>query len=153
MANTYTQIHIQLVFVVKFRDRMISPQWKDELYRYISGIIKNNGHKPLITNGMPDHIHIFLGLRPDQSISNLAQKIKSNSSRWINANKMINKKFNWQQGYGAFSYSKSNVHTVIRYIKNQEEHHQKRSFREEYVALLKEFEVGYDEQYVFHDPL
>lgn len=150
MANTYTQIHIHAVFAVQHRDCMISSQWKEELYRYITGIIQNNGHKMLAINGMPDHLHVFFGMRPVQSLSDLMQDIKGDSSKWINHNKFIRSHFSWQEGYGAFSYSKSHVENVIRYIKDQEVHHHKKTFLEEYVDFLKKFGVPYDERYLFN---
>jgi putative transposase len=149
MANTYTQIHIQAVFTVQNRECIISNSWKEELYKYISGIVQNNNHKLLSINGMPDHIHILFGLRPSQSLSELMQDIKGNSSKWINDRKFIRGKFSWQEGYGAFSYSKSEVPTVINYINNQILHHKKKTFSEEYLEMLKDFEVEYDDKYVF----
>lgn len=151
MPNTYTQIHIQFVFAVKFRNGLINPSFKGELYQYISGILKQHNHKLLAINGMPDHLHIFIGMRPTQSISDLMQDIKGSSSKWINEKKFLKIKFEWQEGYGAFSYSKSHVDTVIKYIKNQEEHHKKESFRDEYLKFLKAFEIEYDERYIFRD--
>ena len=151
MANTYTQIHVQFVFAVKYRNGLIIPSLKEELYQYISGIIKHHNHKLLAINGMPDHIHIFIGMRPTQSISDLMQDIKGSSSKWINEKKFLKVKFEWQEGYRAFSYSKSHVDNVINYIKNQEEHHKKESFRDEYLNFLKRFEVEYDEKYIFKD--
>ncbi len=151
MPNTYTQIHIQFVFAVKFRNGLINQSFKGELYQYISGILKQHNHKLLAINGMPDHLHIFIGMRPTQSISDLMQDIKGNSSKWINEKKFLKIKFEWQEGYGAFSYSKSHVNTVIEYIKNQEEHHKKESFRDEYLKFLKAFEIEYDERYIFRD--
>ena len=151
MANTYTQIHVQFVFAVKYRNGLLIPSLKEELYQYISGIIKHHKHKLLAINGMPDHIHIFIGMRPTQSISDLMQDIKGSSSKWINEKKFLKVKFEWQEGYGAFSYSKSQVDNVINYIKNQEEHHKKESFRNEYLNFLNRFEVEYDEQYIFKD--
>jgi len=151
MPNTYTQIHIQFVFAVKYRDGILNSSFKGELYQYISGILKPHNHKLLAINGMPDHIHIFIGMRPTQSISDLMQDIKGSSSKWINEKKFLNRKFEWQEGYGAFSYSKSHVNSVINYIKNQEEHHKKESFREEYLTFLKKFEIEYDERYIFKD--
>ena len=150
MANTYTQIHIQSVFVVKNRDCIISNTWKDELYKYICGIISNNQHKLLAINGMPDHIHILFGLRPSQSLSELMQDIKGDSSGGINEKRYLKGKFSWQEGYAAFSYSKSQLPKVINYIEKQEEHHKKKSFIEEYVEFLKAFNVDYDERYIFH---
>jgi REP element-mobilizing transposase RayT len=153
MANTYTQIHIQFVFAVKYRNCLIHPSWKEELYRYITGITKENGHKLLAINGIPDHIHILIGLRPTQSISDLMQDIKGGSSKWINLKKFLKVKFEWQEGYGAFSYSKSQIVNIIQYIKNQENHHKTRSFREEYIEILKEFEIEYNENYIFKELL
>jgi REP element-mobilizing transposase RayT len=132
MANAYTQIHIHAVFAVQNRECIISAQWKDELYKYITGIIRNNNHKPLAINGMPDHIHILFGMRPVQSLSDLMQDIKGYSSKWINEKHFIKTKFSWQEGYGAFSYSKSQLPQVISYIENQENHHKKKTFSEEY---------------------
>ena len=149
MANTYTQIHIQTVFTVQNRDCIIKKAWKDELYKYISGIIQNHGHKVLAINGMPDHIHIFFGMRPTQSLSDLMQDIKGDSSKWIKQKGFVKVRFAWQEGYGAFSYSKSHVDSVIDYIKNQDIHHRKKTFIEEYHDFLEKFEVDYDERYVF----
>ena len=151
MANTYTQIHLQFVFAVKYRNGLIHASFKEELYKYISGIIKENNHKLLAINGMPDHLHIFIGMRPSQSISDLLQDIKGSSSKWINEKKFLKVKFEWQEGYGAFSYSKSHVNDVINYIQNQENHHKKETFREEYLKFLKVFEIEYDERYIFKE--
>ncbi|MES2515765.1 MAG: IS200/IS605 family transposase [Bacteroidota bacterium] len=151
MANTYTQIHIQFVFAVKYKAGLIHPSWKDELYKYITGIIQNNNHKLVCINGISDHIHILIGIRPSQSISDLLKDIKGSSSKWINEKKFTREKFEWQEGYGAFSYSKSQVKHVIAYIENQEEHHQKRSFLEEYTDFLKKFEVDFEEKYVLKE--
>ena len=153
MANTYTQIHIQFVFAVKHRDGLIHSSFKNELYQYIAGIIKYHNHKLLAINGMSDHIHILIGMRPTQSISDLLQDIKGNSSKWINEKKFLRAKFEWQEGYGAFSYSKSQVSTIIDYIKNQEQHHTVKTFREEYLEFLNLFEVDYDERYIFKEPM
>jgi putative transposase len=151
MANTYTQIHIQMIFAVQNRVSIIKDTWKEELYRYITGIIQNQNHKVLAINGMPDHIHIFVGLRPTQSLSELMKDIKGDSSKWINQKGFVQGKFSWQEGYGAFSYSKSQVDTVIEYIKNQERHHKSRTFLEEYREFLRKFEVEFDERYIFKD--
>ncbi len=151
MANTYTQIHIHFVFAVKFRNALIKPSWKDELYKYITGIVQNNKHKLLAINGMPDHIHILVGIRPSQSISDLMQDIKANSSKWINQKGLLKTRFEWQEGYGAFSYSKSQLKKVILYIENQEEHHKQKTFLEEYIEILKKFEVDFDTKYIFKD--
>ena len=153
MANTYTQIHLQFVFAVKYRNGLIHSSFKQELYQYISGIIKANNHKLLAINGMPDHLHILVGMRPSQSVSDLMQDIKANSSKWINEKKFLKVKFEWQEGYGAFSYSKSHVQNVIKYIQNQEKKHQVKSFNEEYLDFLNAFEIDYDERYVFKDPI
>ena len=150
MANTYTQIHIQLVFAVQHRYNLITPELKEPLNKYITGIIKNNGHKLLIINGMPDHIHILLGLRPIQSISNLVKAIKQDSSKWINSTQDRRYKFAWQAGYGAFSYAKNDVPRVTEYIKNQEAHHKKRTFKDEYLAMLKAHSVEFDEKNLFY---
>ena len=149
MANTYTQIHIQTVFTVQDRYCIIGQNWKGELYQYITGIIQNNGHKLLIINGMSDHIHILFGMRPNQSLSDLIQDIKGDSSKWINQKGFIKGRFSWQEGYGAFSYGKSQIGRVINYIKLQEVHHKKKTFIEEYLDFLEKFEVPYDKRYIF----
>ena len=149
MANTYTQIHIQTIFAVQNRKSLIDDEWKDDLYKYITAIIQNNDHKMLQINGMPDHVHILFGLRPVQSLSDLMKQVKQDSSKWINQNRLAKGKFSWQEGYGAFSYSKSQLPRVIKYIQNQEKHHRKHTFREEYLALLEVHGVDYDERYIF----
>ena len=149
MANTYTQIHIQTIFAVQNRQCLINEDWKDELYQYITGIIQNYDHKLLQINGMPDHIHIFFGMRPKQSLSDLIQKVKGDSSEWINKKGFLRNQFSWQAGFGAFSYAKSQVPDVIRYIQNQENHHKKKTFIEEYSEFLKAFGIDYDERYIF----
>ena len=151
MSNTYTQIHLQFIFAVKYRKAQISPKWKGELFQYITGIIQNNGHKLIVINGMPDHLHIFVGMRPTQSISKLLQDIKGDSSKWINKNRYTISKFAWQEGYGAFSYSKSHMSNVINYINNQEMHNAKKSLKEEYIDFLKRFDIEYNEEYIFQD--
>lgn len=150
MANTYTQIHIQAVFAAQNRDCVIRKSWKDELYKYFTGIIQNHSHKVLAINGMPDHVHILIGMRPTQSLSDLMQDLKGDSSRWINQKGFVKGKFSWQEGYGAFSYSKSHVNAVIDYIKNQEQHHHKKTFLEEYLEFLKKFDVDFDLRYIFN---
>ncbi|MBA2612508.1 MAG: IS200/IS605 family transposase [Bacteroidetes bacterium] len=151
MANTYSQIYLQFVFSVKYREGMIHKDWKDELYKYITGIVTNNGHKMICINGMPDHIHILIGIKPSQSISDLLKDIKANSSRWINEKRYSKGKFEWQEGYGAFSYSQSQLKDVITYIETQEEHHKKRTFKEEYIDFLEKFEVKFDEKFIFKE--
>ena len=152
MPNTYTQLYIQFVLAVKYRESLIKKEWKDELYKYITGIVQNNKSKILGINGMPDHIHIFIGMRPRQSIAALVQNVKAESSKWIKEKNFCATLFAWQEGYGAFSYSKSHVPDVIRYIQNQEAHHQKETFLDEYRKMLKAFEIEYDEQYMFKEP-
>jgi putative transposase len=152
MANTYTQIHIQAVFAVKYRRAMILPDWKNEMYKYITGIVQSEGHKMLAINGMEDYIHIFFGMRPVQALSDLVNKIKSHSSIWINEQGLTRSKFRWQEGFGGFSYGKFQVPSIINYVFNQEEHHRKRNFLEEYKDLLNEFEVDYNDRYIFTEP-
>ena len=149
MANTYTQIHIQAVFAVSNRLCIINEKWEEELYKYISGIVQNQGHKLLAINGMPNHVHVFFGMRPSQSLSDLMQDIKGDSSKWINQKRLTREKFSWQEGYGAFSYSKTHVERVIRYIKNQKQRHEKISFTEEYLDMLRKFGVDFNEAYIF----
>ena len=149
MPNTYTQIHLHVVFSVQNRQSLIAESWKERLYQYISGIIKNNGHKMLAIGGMPDHIHILFGLRPSQSLSEIMKVVKGESAKWINQNGFISGKFSWQEGYGAFSYSKSHIPAVVNYILTQEKHHKKTSFIEEYKELLEKFGLEYQEQFLF----
>ncbi|MBK6990174.1 MAG: IS200/IS605 family transposase [Bacteroidetes bacterium] len=151
MSNTYTQIHIQFVFAVKFRKAQLLPSFKDELLKYITAVIQNDGHKLLSINSEPDHIHIFIGMRPTQSISDLMKEVKANSSRWINERGFLPTRFEWQGGYGAFSYRKRDVKGVIDYINKQEIHHLKTTFIEEYIEFLKEFEIDYEEQFIFKE--
>ena len=150
MANTYTQIHIQAVFTVQNKHCVIRNNWEEELFQYITGIIQNSGHKVLAINGIPDHVHIFFGMRPNQALSDLLQDIKGSSSKWINNKQFVNGNFSWQAGFGAFSYSKSHVDNVINYIKNQKAHHKKQTFIEEYLDFLEKFEVPFDERYIFN---
>jgi len=149
MANTYTQIHIHAVFSVQNRSALISDKWKERLYQYITGIVLNNGHKLLAINGMSDHVHILFGMRPIQSLSDLMQDIKGDSSKWINKNRFVPGKFAWQEGYGAFSYCKNDLHNVISYIENQESHHKGRTFVDEYISMLRDFRIDFDERYIF----
>jgi putative transposase len=150
MGNSYTQLHIHLVFAVKYREAAVKRAWKEDLHRYLTGIVQNNGHKMLAVHSMEDHTHILLGLRPRQSISDLMQDVKSGSSKWINENRFCKGKFSWQEGFGAFSVSKFGVPIVTDYIRNQEEHHRKKTFIDEYKELLKENDIEYDERYIFH---
>jgi len=149
MANTYTQVHIHAIFAVQHRHCLIHNSWKDELYRYITGIIQHNSHKLLIINGTQDHVHILFGMRPIQSLSDLIQDIKGESSKWINENRFVHGRFSWQMGFGAFSYSKSQIGNVIKYIANQEEHHREKSFIQEYREILHVFEIDFDDRYIF----
>ena len=149
MPGTFSKLYIQVVFAVKGRENLIAKKWKDELHKYIAGIIKGKDQKSIIVNGMPDHIHAFIGLRPAMKISDLVRDIKNNSSNFINDRKLVKGKFSWQDGYGAFSYSHSHIDNVYQYILNQEEHHKKKTFRQEYIEFLKKFEIEYDEKYLF----
>ena len=149
MPNTFSQIYIQIVFAVKGRENLIHKDWKDELYKYITGICTEHDQKLLAINGVSDHIHILIGLKPSMSLSDLVKIIKSNSSRFINEIKWIKGKFNWQQGYGAFSYAHSQLNAVIAYIENQEIHHYKKTFKEEYIDFLVKYHITYNENYLF----
>src|SRR5215213_5888723 len=149
MANTFSQIYIQTVFAVSGRLSLITKDFKEELHKYISGIVRNKGQKLISINGMSDHLHILIGLRPAIALSNLVRDIKSDSSDWINRKKLARGKFAWQEGYGAFSYGHSQLDTIIRYIQNQEKHHERRSFKHEYLTLLRKFEIEFKEEYVF----
>lgn len=151
MANTYTQMYLQFVFAVQNRVLLIQTTWKDELYKYITGIVQNNKHKLIVINGMPNHVHVFIGYKPDQSIPDLLQDIKGSSSGWINRKGFINGKFSWQEGYGAFSYSHSHIDMVVQYIVNQEQHHKMKTFREEYIEFLNRFNVEFDERYILRE--
>ncbi|RLD42105.1 MAG: IS200/IS605 family transposase [Bacteroidetes bacterium] len=151
MANTYTQLYIQFVFAVQNRRSLIKNEWKDELYKYITGIVQNNKHKLIAINGVANHIHIFIGYQPHQLIPDLLQDIKGSSSGWINQKGFTNSKFNWQEGYGAFSYSHSQIDRVVKYIMNQEHHHKKKTFRTEYLELLNKFNIEFDERYILKD--
>ena len=151
MANTFTQIYIQFIFAVQDRVSLIRCEWKDELYKYITGIVQNNKHKLISINGIPNHIHVFIGYKPHQLIPDLLQDIKGSSSKWINKKGFFMGKFKWQEGYGAFSYSHSQIDSVVKYIMNQEQHHKKKTFREEYLELLKRFNIPYDEKYILKD--
>jgi REP element-mobilizing transposase RayT len=149
MANTYTQIYIHIVFAVEGRQNLIPAQHNDELQKYITGIVSAQKHKLIAINNMPDHLHLLIGLRPDASLSDLVRDIKANSSRFINEKRWVMGRFAWQEGFGAFSYSRSQLGTVIRYIDNQQTHHVRKSFHEEYTALLEKFGVEYDRRYIF----
>ena len=149
MSDTYTQLYIHLVFSVKGRSNFIQPVWEGELHKYITAVVQNDRHKLLAINGMPDHIHIFLGLNPAFAISDLVKDIKRASNNWINDKGFIKGKFEWQAGYGAFSYGKSQIDQVCKYIQNQKIHHAKHSFKSEYINLLKLFEIHFKDEYLF----
>jgi len=151
MSNTYTQLYIHCVFAVKFRQAVIEPDWEDRLHMYITGIVQNNGHKMLAINSVPDHMHLFVGLNPKQSISELLMLVKGDSSEFINKQRFTKRKFQWQDGYGAFSHSRSQINGVVRYILKQKEHHSEKTFREEYLEILKKNNVDYDERYIFQE--
>ena len=153
MANTYSQIYIQVVFAVRGRENLIKREWKDVLYKYITGVVKNHGQKLIVIGGVSDDVHILLGIKPDIKLSDLVRDIKANSSRFINEKRFLKGRFYWQEGFGAFSYSISQLDDVIHYIQNQEEHHKKQSFLEEYKSFLKAFAIDFDEQYIFKEPV
>ncbi|MBB3188744.1 REP element-mobilizing transposase RayT [Microbacter margulisiae] len=149
MANTYTQIYIHYVFAVQNRLGLIQNRWRDDLYKYMSGTIANKEHKLLAMGGMPDHVHVLVSMSPKQSPSDLMADVKRSSSLWINENRFVMGKFAWQEGYGAFSYGKSQIHDVANYIERQEQHHKKQTFMEEYLEFQRLFEIELDERYVF----
>lgn len=149
MADTYTQIYIQVVFAVQGRQCLIRPEWKEELYKYITGIVSNHEQKLLAINGVADHVHLLIGLKPTMALSDLVRDIKANSSRFINEKHWVAGKFQWQAGFGAFSYGHSQLDKIIQYIQNQERHHQQNSFRNEYLAFLRKFNVAFKDEYLF----
>ena len=151
MANTYTQIYIHIVIVVKGRHCLIPNEKKEILYKYITGIMRNKKHKLISINGVSNHIHILIGLNPAESLSDLMKEVKRCSTNFINEQNWLSGKFCWQEGFGGFSYSRSQLDKVIKYIENQEKHHKKITFSEEYIAMLKKFEVEYDEKFIFKD--
>ena len=149
MANTYTQLNIHVVFAVKGRENILPIKLQPELFKYISGILSNINQFPLAVNGYKDHVHMFFEMYPTNSLSEIVRIAKASSSKWINENRLIPQKFSWQEGYGAFSYSRSQRDELIKYIIKQEEHHHQKSFREEYLNMLKKHEINYDESYIF----
>ena len=149
MANTYSQLNIHCVFAVKYRENIITENFRDELHSYLAGTLQNKGIFSLAVGGWLDHVHIFFELPPRLCISDIVRDLKISSGKWINDNRFVKGKFQWQSGYGAFSYSKSQRNNVIQYIKNHEEHHKRKTFREEYLELLKKFEISFDEAYLF----
>jgi REP element-mobilizing transposase RayT len=151
MAGTYSQIYIQVVFAVKGRQNLLHKDWRDDVFKYMSGIIKNKGQKPIIVNGVSDHVHVFIGLKPSMALSDLVRDVKNNSTNFINDHPWIKGKFSWQEGYGAFSRvaSHSQIGNVYDYILNQEKHQSKQTFQEEYADFLKRFEIEHDVKYLF----
>tara|TARA_R110000868_G_scaffold51890_3_gene164346 strand:- start:1787 stop:2245 length:459 start_codon:yes stop_codon:yes gene_type:complete len=147
--STYSQIYIQIVFAVKNRNALIANSWEEELYKYITGIVQNKGQKMLAINGMPDHIHILIGMKPSCCLSDLVREIKKSSNSFVKEKEFSKYKFEWQEGFGAFSYSHSSLDNVIEYINNQKEHHKKRSFKEEYINFLKKFNIEFKNEYLF----
>jgi len=150
MANTFSQIYIQTVFAVENRQSLITPAFKEDLYRYITGIVRNQGQKLIAINGVADHVHLLIGLKPAMALADLVREIKSDSTNYINEKRFVHGHFNWQEGYGAFSYGHSQLDRIIRYIQNQEAHHQKRSFKSEYMTLLRKFDIAFEKKYVFN---
>ena len=149
MADTFSQITLHVVFAVKHRENFITENWRDNLHQYISGIITHKGAKSLAVGGWKDHVHILLWMPVTISISDFVGAVKANSSKWINEQQFVKGKFQWQEGYAAFSYSKSQRDVVIKYIINQQEHHRSKSFREEYMKMLSDFEIEYNDKYLF----
>jgi REP element-mobilizing transposase RayT len=149
MAGTYSQLYIHVVFAVKGRENHLRKEWREEIFQYISGIITKKEQKSIIVNGVADHVHILVGLSPSMKISDLVRDIKNNSTNFINSKNFLKSEFKWQEGYGAFSYSQTHVQSVYKYILKQEQHHEKQSFKEEYLEMLKKFEVDYNEKYLF----
>ncbi|MBE8713486.1 IS200/IS605 family transposase [Sphingobacterium hungaricum] len=151
MANTYSQLYVHFVFAVKYREATIGLDWEEKLHKYITGIIQNQGHKLLAINSASNHIHLLIVLNPTQAISDLMRIVKSDSSEFVNKERFTKHRFQWQEGYGAFSYSRSQIDNVVKYILNQKEHHKKVSFQEEYRKMLKDYSIDYDDKYVFKD--
>jgi len=149
MAGTFSQIYIQAVFAVEGRANLLQKPWREEVFKYMAGIIKGKSQKPIIVNGVANHVHLFIGLKPSMALSDLVRDIKNNTSNFINEKKFVHGKFSWQEGFGSFSYAHSQIEQVYQYILNQEEHHRKKTFKEEYLEFLKKFEIEYDEKYLF----
>ena len=149
MANTFSQIYIQTVFAVSNRQSLIKPEFREDLYKYITGIVTNQGQKLIAINGVADHVHVLIGLRPAMALADLVQEIKADSANFINKNRWVRGRFSWQEGYGAFSYGHSQLDTIIRYIQNQELHHKRISFKNEYLTLLRKFDIAFEDKYVF----
>lgn len=151
MPNTYHQIYIQAVFPVKYRAALLEKDWRTQLFSVTGNLIKETGCKTILVNGVEDHVHCFFGLKPSVSISDVMKNAKAKSSKWLNESGLLQHHFEWQEGYGAFSYSHSHIDNVFKYIQNQESHHKKHSFRKEYLELLEQHAIDYDERYIFQD--
>ena len=151
--NNYTQLYLHCIFAVKYRAAVIAPEWEQRLHKYITGIAQNNGHKMLAINSVPDHLHLFIGLNPNQSVSELMRLIKGDSSEFVNKQHFTAQKFQWQRGYGAFTNSRSQIDAVVKYVMKQKEHHHHTAFREEYITILNEYGVDFKEQFIFQDLL
>ncbi len=149
MVNTYTQIYIQIVFAVQNRFALIDSSWEEELYKYITGAVQNNGQKMIVINSMPDHVHFLIGMKPSCNLSDLVREVKKQSNIFINEKRFIEYKFNWQEGFGAFSYSYQQLNNVINYIDNQKEHHRKKTFKEEYIDFLRDNDISFKDEYLF----
>jgi putative transposase len=152
MPNTYTQLYVHCVFAVKYRAAQLNSKWDNRLRCYIIALVQNIGHKVLAINNMPDHLHLFIGWNPEQSISDTMRLVKGKSAEWINKERLTRQRFHWQEGYGAFTHSRSHLDTVVKYIHHQQEHHHKVTFMEEYRKMLDSFGVEYDARYIFHEP-
>lgn len=148
-SGTFSQIYIQIVIVVKNRENFLRKDFREEIFKYMSGIVTAKGQKSIIINGVEDHVHLFIGLKPSMKLSDLVRDIKNNTTNFINEKRFLSTRFSWQEGYGAFSYSQSHIEKVYRYILNQENHHKKKSFKEEYIGLLEKFKIDYKEEYLF----
>lgn len=153
MANTYCQLYVHVVFAVKGRESLILEPWREELYKYISGVVYNRGQKVMAIGGVADHVHLFVSIQPNIDVSSLVAEVKRSSSAWVNERRFVLGHFSWQQGFGAFSYSKSQTSDVVNYILSQDKHHEKTSFRDEYLNMLKCFDIDYDERYIFLEVL
>jgi len=153
MANTYHQLYVQTVFAVKYREAVIDGAWKSQLCGVIGNLINETNCKTIIVNGVEDHIHCFFGLKPIVSVAELMKAVKSKASKYVNDHNLTHHRFEWQEGYGAFSYRQNDIDAIFKYIQNQEEHHKTTTFRDEYIELLREFKITYDEQFIFKDPV
>ncbi len=149
MPDTYSQIYIQIVFAVKGRNSLIYPEWEDRLFQYMTGIVRSKKQKMIAINGTPDHIHFFIGMKPNCCLSDLVREVKKSSNEFVNENQLSKFKFSWQEGFGAFSYGHSQIDLVAKYVLNQKVHHKKMTFKEEYIGFLKKFEIAFEEKYLF----